>query len=232
MNTTYCSAALSAWVTRRFRTAGPLKITTITTLIVAVAAVVACAPAARAQGAVPGLVEQNEYAGNSNNNNLQETLSGYGGSFQTPQFGFPPPQQQGQTQTLSGVPSNEAPGTQPGVPPASSRNGNRGYNGPGRFSGMGSALGGLTRSMGMLGGMAGMMGRGGGGGGSGNNQGSGSNNGQNMNRFQQQGMNGQSPYGQNSPYTGYNGQTMTQEQMAESYRQQWWSRHGRPAPTN
>ncbi|MBY0548804.1 MAG: hypothetical protein K2W95_16150 [Candidatus Obscuribacterales bacterium] len=225
MNRTYCSAAASAWVTRRrCRTNGPLH---FTTLMVAVVSIFACTPAVLAQGAVPGLVETNEYVGG---NNINETLGGYGGSFQTPQFGFQPQQQQGgQPQTLSGVPSNEHPGSQPGGAPGSRKNAGRGYNGPGRFSGMGSALGGMTRSMGMLGGMAGMMGRGGGGG-SGNNNGAGGNNGQNMNRFQQQqqGMNGQSPYGQN----GYTGQPLTPEQMADSYRQQWWSRHGRQAPTN
>lgn len=203
---------------------------TFTILSVILLSTLVFAPVANAQNAVPGLVETNEYiggpsgaAGGNQNGapvNMNQALGGYGGSFQTPQFGYPPPQNQQAPapQTLSGTPSNAPPGAVPGQGHGNYRQGNRSGLANGAFTGLGR----LTSSLGMLGGMAGMMGRGGGG--SGNNNGNGGGNGQNMNRFSQS---NQSPYGaQNNPY----GAPMSEE-TAESYRQAWWARHGRQAPT-
>jgi hypothetical protein len=180
--------------------------------------------------------EAGNFVGSSAGNAQSFSGGGYGGNFPAggqyqQQLQNMQNQQMQQLQQLQNMPNQPVTlsGTATGIqmPPQGKQKQKQPRNGRGAMQGLQGLTNGLRSTLGSGMGMMSQfrgMGGGGGGSGSGNGQGRGTNNGLGMNNgFNGQGVNGQNVNGQ--------GLNSSDASTANAFREQWWARHGRPAPT-
>ncbi len=192
------------------------RVTPAWSVVLVVALSIFTANATQAQGGIPGLVDETVTPGNG------AAEGGYGGSSS---LGIPQQNSNTSENERGSNPNPQYPGQD------SEKSGNshqaKAPHSPSGRSGMGLSklAGGLRGGMGLLGGLRGMgMGMMGGGGGKSSN--SGGNSGSRGGMSSGGTGNGYGGAGSSNGYTG-----SSTNATANSYRDQWWAKHGRQAPT-